>query len=321
MSFETAYRGKRALVTGGLGFLGSYVARALLDAGASVVVLDALIEGLGGDPAHLEPAPLLEIVHGDLRDEVALARAMEGADFVFHLAGASGHARSMDAPREDVALNVEATACLLSTWASRARHAPLVLASTRQIYGRALGPLDESHPVAPVDVNGVSKHACEQLLRVFERACGARGVALRLTNVYGPRMSLDEGRGHVLGAFLRRARAGQDLEVFSPGTDRRSFVHAEDVAAAFLAAASTEACAGKSFNVAGAPPISIRQLATIVARLAGVGVREVAPPPHLRAIDVGDHPLDDTAFRALTRWRPRWELEEGLRSTFEAIVR
>src|SRR5690606_22630610 len=138
---------------------------------------------------------------------------------------------------------------------------------------------------------------------------------------YGPRMPLYGGRGDVLGAFVRRALEGEELEVFLPGTDRRSFVHAEDVAAAFLAAGIHDGCAGRALNVAGSAPCSIRELAGIVAGVAGVGVREVPFPSERRAIDVGDHPLDDGAFRALTSVGPRWELEAGLRQTFEAMRR
>lgn len=319
MSARAAYRGRRVLVTGGLGFLGSHVARALLDHGARVTVLDALVPGLGGDAAHLLPSPQLEVIVGDVRDERALGRALEGAEWIFHLAGSTGHARSMRAPRDDLALNTDATLALIEAWRRIAPRARLLFASTRQIYGAARGPLDEAHPIDPVDVHGVSKSACEQLLRVAGRAHGLAAVSLRLTNAYGPRMPLHPGRGDVLGAFVRRALVGEPLEVFLPGTDRRSFVHAEDVAAAFLAAGAHDGCAGRALNVAGSAPCSIRELAGVVARVANVGVREIPFPSERRAIDVGDHPLDDGAFRALTSLRPRWELEAGLRQTLESL--
>jgi UDP-glucose 4-epimerase len=322
VSARAAYRGRRVLVTGGLGFLGSHVARALLEHGARVVVLDALVPGLGGDPAHLVPSAELDVILADLRDEDALARALDGAERIFHLAGSTGHLRSMAAPRDDLSLNADATCALIEAWRTRAPTARLVFASTRQIYGLARGPLDEMHPIDPVDVHGVSKSACEQLLRVAARAHGLEAVSLRLTNAYGPRMPLSTGRGDVLGAFLRRALAGDDLEVYSPGTDRRSFVHAEDVAAAFLTAGIIDACVGRALNVGGSPPCSIEELARIVAKVGGVRAREIPFPSERRAIDVGDHPLDDRAFRALTSLRPRWEdLEAGLRHTFEALSR
>lgn len=314
-----SYRGRRVVVTGGLGFLGSHVTRALLAAGARVTVVDALVPGLGGSPAHVPPAPELDIVRADLRElEPA---ALDGAEVIFHLAGSTGHALSMAEPRRDLALNVDATLSLFDAWRRRAPRARLVLASTRQVYGRARGPLDEAHPVDPRDVNGASKSACEQLLRVHARAYGLAGVALRLTNAYGPRMLLAGRRGDVLGTFFRRALAGEDLEVFLPGTDRRSFVHAEDVASAFLLAGAASGCENRTFNVAGSAPASIRELAVLVARLAGVGLREVPFASEQRAIDVGDAPLDDGAFRRVTRYRPRWELEPGLRQTLEALAR
>ena len=321
MSTLAAYRGRRVLVTGGLGFLGSHVARALLDHGARVVVLDALVPGLGGDPAHLLPCAELEVGVGDLRDEDALARALDGAEWIFHLAGSTGHVRSMTAPRDDLSLNADATLALIEGWRRLAPKARAIFASTRQIYGRTRGPLDERHPLDPVDVHGVSKAACEQLLRVAGHAHGLAAVSLRLTNAYGPRMPLRANRGDVLGAFIRRALEGEDLEVFLPGTDRRSFVHAEDVAAAFLVAGLHDGCVGRALNVAGSTPCSIRELARAVAGVAGVRVREIPFPSDRRAIDVGDHPLDDRAFRALTSLRPRWDLEAGLRQTFEALQR
>lgn len=313
------FRGRRVLVSGGLGFLGSHVATRLLGEGAQVTVVDALVPGHGGSRQHLDDHPDLVVLHGDLRDEATVARAVDGVCAIFHLAGASGHRRSMTAPLEDLSLNAAATASLLAAWAKGAPEARVVLASTRQVYGRARGPLTEAHPVEPRDVNGVSKHASEELLRVFDRS-GKRGTALRLTNAYGARMPLSEARGHVLGSFFRRALRGEMLEVFRPGSDRRSFVHAEDVAAAFLAAASSDECGGQRLNVGGSPPCSIRALAELVGEIAGVAVREVAFPEELRTIDVGDHPIDDTAFRCLTGWRPRWELRDGLRATFEALA-
>ncbi|MFK7989605.1 MAG: NAD-dependent epimerase/dehydratase family protein [Sandaracinaceae bacterium] len=312
------YRDRSVLVTGGLGFVGSHVVEALLVEGARVAVFDARIPGLGGTQARIPEALRDSLVEADLRDTPTVAAALRGVEVVFHLAGATGHARSMVAPVADLSLNVEATASLLSACVEHAPDARVVFASTRQIYGRATGPLDETHPIVPVDVNGVGKRACEELLRVYEGR-GLRGVSLRLTNVYGPRMSLDPGRGHVLGAFLRRALRAEVLDVFRPGTDRRSFLHAADAASAFLLAGVTDACLGRRLNVAGSAPRSIRELADILARLGGVDVREVDFPDSLRTIDVGDHALDDGAFRALTGWRPAIELEAGLATTLAAF--
>ena len=286
------WRGKRVLVTGGAGFLGSGLCHALAALGARVTALDAMSEEGGASLANLQGASVL-LVRGDIRD-VEL----------------------------HIAINAVAQVRLIAAMREAAPSAAVVHASTRQFYGRPLRlPVDELHPVQPPDANGVSKWAGEQYWLLEQRVLGRPVVSLRLTNCYGPRLRIRDARQTFLGIWMRRVLEGEPFEVWG-GDQLRDLAYLDDVVRAFLLAAEAAprpAVSGRVFNLGGAPPASLRDLADrLIAANGGKGSYAVKEFPADRApIDIGSYHADDGAFRAATGWKPLVGLDEGLRLTLD----
>jgi UDP-glucose 4-epimerase len=312
------FSGARVLITGGLGFLGSNLARRLVGLGARVTLIDSLEPNQGGlryNAAGIEDRAAIEI--GDLRDEALLARVLPGQEVIFNLAGQTSHLDSMHDPQLDMELNCRAQICLLEAWRRLAPEARVVFASTRQIYGRPdYLPVDEMHPVRPVDINGVHKLAGETYHRLYGQVYGLKAAALRLTNTYGPRMRIKDARQTFLGVWIRAALEGRPFEVWG-GAQLRDFSYVDDVTRAMLLTAATPEAFGEVFNLAGSPPASLLQTAELLAGLTGGGFEVREFPAERQRIDIGDYHADDRKFRALTGWSPQVDLAEGLGLTLD----
>jgi UDP-glucose 4-epimerase len=311
------FKGLKVMVTGGLGFIGSSLARRLVKLDAKVSVVDALIPNLGGNLANLrDVADQLEIHVVDLGDKPAIERLVSGCNVIFNLAGNVSHIDSMRDPVTDLNANVLAQIVLLEACRSHAPEARIVFASTRQIYGRpAYLPVDERHPLQPVDVNGINKMAAEAYHTLYAQVYGLWTTSLRLTNTYGPRMRIKDARQTFLGIWLRKVVEGDAFEVWG-GEQQRDLTYVDDVVAAFLCAAAHDGAAGQIFNVGGCAPVTLLDLARSLTLLAGSGRFEQKDfPPERKRIDIGDYFADDRRFRDLTGWAPRVGLTEGLSRT------
>lgn len=318
-----AWRGRRVVVTGGAGFLGSNLVHALVAQGAQATSIDAMLADGGANTANLAGLGRdVATIAADLReiDGDGLAAHLREADAVFHLAAQTSHMASMDAPLEDLAINATATLRLLEALRRVNPRALLVLASTRQVYGRPRAlPVDERHPLDPPDCNGVSKLAAEGYATVYARVHGIPAVVLRLTNCYGPRMRIRDARQTFLGIWIRAALRGETFEVWG-GDQLRDLTYADDAVAAMLAVAGAPAAgvAGRVFNVGGSAPVSLRDLADMVVAAAGAGSYRIVPfPPDRKPIDIGSYVADDRALRLATGWAPRVDLAAGLASTVD----
>jgi UDP-glucose 4-epimerase len=313
--YRDAYRGRRVMITGGLGFIGSNLARQLVSAGADVLIVDSLYREYGGNPfniAGLEDR--LRVNIADIRDESAMEVLVRDQEIIFNLAGQVSHIDSMRDPYTDLEINCRAQLSMLE--ACR-RHNPgvrVIFAGTRQVYGRPDRlPVDESHLVRPVDINGINKAAGEYYHLVYSQAFGIRASSLRLTNVYGPRQLIKHNRQGFIAWFIRLAIEGREIPVFGDGSQLRDFVYVDDAADAFLRAGASEDCDGEVFNVGGDEPISHRHLVELLVDVAGSGtVRFVEWPPEKKRIDIGSFYSDSTRFRNATGWAPQMPLRGGL---------
>ena len=313
----SAFQGADVLVTGGLGFLGSNLARRLVELGSRVTLLDCLHPGQGGlrhNISGVEHRLTMEI--GDLRDQALLERLLPGKQVIFNLAGQTSHLDSMHHPQLDLELNCRSQLALLDAWRRLAPEALTVFASTRQIYGRPdYLPVDEAHPLRPVDINGVHKVAAEAYHRLYGEVYGLKASILRLTNTYGPRMRVKDARQTFLGVWISSALKGRVFEVWG-GYQLRDFAYVDDVVEALLLAASRPEAVGKVFNLSGSPPaVSLLGTAKLLARLSGSGFKVKEFPAERRRIDIGDYYADDSLFRSSTGWAPEVGLEEGLQRT------
>lgn len=316
MDVQRAYEGKKVLVTGGLGFIGSNLALRLLETGAKVTVVDALLPGCGGNPFNLDPAGgRIAVYVRDLRDRAFMGSLVEGCDVIFNLAGEVSHLGSMEQPEQDLEVNCRAHLCLLEACRRANPSVKIVFASSRQLYGRPVRlPVDEGHPVEPIDINGIHKRAAERYHFIYS-IYGIRATALRLTNVYGPRQLLRHNLQGFMGWFLRCAIDDEDITLFGDGEQLRDPVYVDDAVAAFLRAASCPSADGEILNL-GSSPVSLRAIAEMLMRVCGSGRLRFAPfPEERKRIDIGSYYADYGKARRLLGWEPRTPLEEGLRST------
>lgn len=315
---SSALAGANVLITGGLGFIGSTLARELGEAGANVVLVDSLVPEYGGNRHNIAGfEDRVQVNVSDVRDQFSLRHLVRGQDVLFNLAGQTSHLDSMTDPYTDLEINCRAQLSILEACRHENPGARIVFASTRQIYGRPQRlPVDESHPIAPVDVNGINKTAGEWYHLLYGEVYGLRVSVLRLTNTYGPRMRVEDARQTFLGYWLRLAVEGTAIQVFGDGEQKRDFNYVDDAARAFLLAAVREEAVGRVYNLGGDEVVGLRELAELLVSLDGGASFELVPfPPDRRAIDIGDFYADFGRIEAELGWRPRVRLREGLERT------
>jgi UDP-glucose 4-epimerase len=317
---HSAYAGKPVLVTGGLGFIGSNLAIRLVELGAEVTVVDSLVPELGGNRFNLVPVhDQVRLSTADLRDTAAVDDLVKGHEVVFSCAGQVSHVDSMTDPIGDLEINCRSQLSLLEALRSRNPRARVVYAGSRQQYGRPRYlPVDEEHPLNPVDVNGIHKAAAESATLLYHSVHGLPTCSLRLTNTYGPRMQMRHSRQGFVAWFVRLALEGREIELFGGGESLRDFNDVEDVVDAFLLCGTSEAAVGQIFNLGHPEPLSVRQFAELLVDVAGGGSLHERPfPPERERIDIGSVYADYRKIRERLRWEPRIGLPEGLARTVD----
>lgn len=318
--YDNFYRGRRVLITGGLGFIGSNLAHALVDRGADVLLVDSLIPDYGGNLFNIQGIESRVRVNvADVRQQSAMNHLVADREVIFNLAGQVSHIDSMRDPGTDLEINCRAQLTLLEACRRHNPQTKVVYAGTRQVYGKpATLPVDETHLVRPTDINGINKAAGEYYHLVYNNVFGVRACSLRLTNVYGPRQLIKHNRQGFIGWFIRLAVEGREIEVYGDGSQLRDFVFVDDVVEAFLRAGASDAVNGDVYNVGGTEPISHRHLVELLIQSAGSGsVRFVDWPPEKKAIDIGSFYSDSTKFQTAVGWRARTTLREGFERTID----
>jgi UDP-glucose 4-epimerase len=315
----SAFRGARVLITGGLGFIGSNLARRLAGHGAQVTLVDSLDPDYGGNLFNLQGIEdRVRVNISDVRDHHSMKYLVQGQDYLFNLAGQTSHMDSMRDPETDLEINCKAQLSILEACRQFNPAIRIVFASTRQMYGRPdYLPVDEKHLLRPVDVNGINKMAGEWYHILYNNVYGLRASALRLTNTIGPRMRVKDARQTFLGIWVRLLVEGKPFEVWG-GEQLRDFNYVEDAVDAFLVAATHDDACGQAFNLGAQPPVSLLETARLLVEVAGGGefvVKEF--PPERRKIDIGDYYSDYTLIRERLGWVPRTPLREALRLTVE----
>jgi UDP-glucose 4-epimerase len=320
MSVENGdfYRGRRVMITGGLGFIGSNLAHRLVALGADVLLVDSLIPDYGGNLFNVHGIEdRLKVNVADVRQQSTMNYLVRDREVIFNLAGQVSHIDSIRDPFTDMEINCRSQLTILEACRHNNPRAKVVFAGTRQVYGKPdYLPVDERHLVRPTDVNGINKVAGEYYHLVYNNVYGVRGCSLRLTNVFGPRQLIRHNRQGFIGWFIRLAIEGRTIQIFGDGSQIRDFVFVDDASEAFLKAGASDACNGDVFNVGGDEPISHRDLAHLLIDVAGSGsVEFVEWPPEKKAIDIGSFYSDSQKFRSAVGWQPRVGLREGLERT------
>jgi len=318
LAYQDFYRGRRVMITGGLGFIGSNIARKLVELGSDVLLMDSLIPDAGANFFNIDGiAGKVRVNIADVRQESTMNHLVRDREVIFNLAGQVSHIDSMRDPHTDLEINCRSQLSILEACRKNNPRVKVVFAGTRQVYGKPDSlPVTENHLVRPVDVNGVNKAAGENYHLLYNNVFNVRACSLRLTNVYGPRQLIKHNRQGFIGWFIRLALEGREIQIFGDGSQIRDLVYVDDAVDAFLRAGVSEACNGHVFNVGGLEPISHKDLVALLIDVAGAGsVRHVPWPAEKKVIDIGSFYSDTTKFRQATGWCPRVNLAEGLRRT------
>jgi UDP-glucose 4-epimerase len=319
-SLASGFQNRNVVVTGGLGFIGSNLALRLARAGAHVTVIDSAVAGCGANPYNLAPASRdIRVISGDIAHADRFAGALLSAEVIFNLAGEISHIHSMQQPWRDAALNAMAHLRFLDECARRAPGIRVVYAGTRQIFGAPKYlPVDESHPVRPVDFNGIHKYAAAEYHLLYSAMGRVDAVVLNLTNVYGPRLALNIPCQGFLASFFRRALFGQTIEIFGDGRQLRDPVFIDDVTGAFLLAGAARAPESRFLNVGGAQPLPLARIAEIVAASASAPAPVLRPfPEDRKRIDIGSYATNSNRIAQVLGWKPATPFADGVRATLE----
>ncbi len=312
------FAGKKILITGGLGFIGSNLACRLVELGADLLLVDSLIPTYGGNLFNIHGIEeRVRVNIADVRDPHSMDYLVQGQDLIFNLAGQVSHIESMRDPYTDLEINCRSQLSILEACRRHNPEVKILYAGTRQQYGRPhYLPVDEDHPLHPTDINGVNKMAGEWYHIVYHQAYGLRTCSLRLTNTYGPRMLVKHSRQTALGWFIRLALDDQEIQIWGDGQQLRDYTYIDDAVDAFLRAAASEETDGRILNLGGRRPISHLELIETLIAVAGSGRYRLVPwPSERKRIDIGNVYSSYRLIQEMLGWEPQVDLREGLERT------
>jgi UDP-glucose 4-epimerase len=308
------YSNKNILITGGLGFIGSNLAIRLVNLGANVTLVDSMIPEYGGNMVNIESIKdKVRVNFSDVRDSHSMEYLVKGQDYLFNLAGQISHIDSMNDPLTDLDINTRAQVFILEACRRFNSSIRIIFASTRQLYGKPQYlPVDERHPLSPIDVNGINNLAGEWYHILYHNVYDMNTVALRLTNTYGPRQLLKHNRQGFVGVFVRQILQGEKIKIFGDGKQVRDMNYVDDVVDALLIAGIKEESYGQVYNLGGSEPIGLLNLVKLLVELNGSGEFELIPfPSDKKRIDIGDYYGDYRKFSQMTGWQPKTSLKDG----------
>ena len=312
--------GKKVLISGGLGFIGSNLASRLVGDGAQVTIIDSMIPEYGGNMRNIhEISDKITVNFSDVRDPFSINQLISEQDYLFNLAGQTSHLDSMEEPFTDLDINAKAQLSILEACRKHNPDIRIIFASTRQIYGKPKYlPVDEKHPCHPVDVNGINKMAGEWYHILYHDVYGIPTSVLRLTNTYGPRMRIKDARQTFLGIWIRNLLEKKPIQVYGNGLQRRDYNYVEDVVDALLIAATRPEARGKIYNLGAPEPLSLEDTARLMCKLSdGASYEKIPFPEERKAIDVGDFVCDYKAFQSTFDWDPKVNFQEGISKSID----
>ncbi len=319
-SAKEKFRDREVLITGGLGFIGSNLTRKMVSYGARVTLIDSLIPEYGGNEFNLSGIEdKVNVNITDVRDRNAIDHHIKDKDYLFNLAGQVSHIDSMLDPMTDLEINCRSQLSILEACRLNNPEIKIVFAGTRQPYGRPdYLPVDEKHPLHPVDVNGINKTAGEWYHLLYNDVYGIRTVSLRLTNTYGPRQLMKHSRQGFVYWFTRLAIEGKEIQIFGDGKQLRDFTYIDDATEAFVLAGATDKVNGEVFNLGGERPYSLLEFTEILQKICPEVTKTVVPfPEEKKRIDIGDFYADFTKIKSALGWEPKVHLSEGLKKTVD----
>ena len=317
---NNGFKGKKVLITGGLGFIGSNLAIKLVTIGAEVTLMDAMIPEYGANLFNIEPIKNDVLINfSNVCDEHSMNYLVQNKDYIFHLAGQVSHVMSMTNPFPDIEMNIKGTAVLMEACKRYNRQAVVVRSGTRGQYGSVVKlPVNEEAPTNPKGIYEISNLTAEKIMKVYNYNFGIRCVLLRLTNIYGPRAQMKTHHYGVVNWFVRLAIENKTIQVFGDGQLKRDFLYIDECVDALLMSAASEMAYGQVFNVGVDKPVNFVELVKLIIGISESGRWEFAPfSPERAAQEPGDFYSDIAKIKEYIGWYPKISLRDGLKSTVE----
>lgn len=315
---EKAFEGKRVLVTGGLGFIGSNLTARLVGLGGKVTVMDNMMPRLGGNLFNVkEIADRIHLNFSDVRDSHSMDYLVKDQAYIFHLAGQVNHVDSIRNPIQDLDINCRGTLVLLESCRKVNPEVKIIFAGTRGEYGSSVTlPVAEDHPTNPKGIYAVTNLSAEKMILVYQDVHKIQGACLRITNTYGPRHQMAHDEYGVLNWFIRKAIDDEPIPVFGDGRILRDFLFVDDLVNCFLRTATCKKAYGEVFNVGTGVPINFIELAEKIVQIAGTGkVTFTEFTQERKEVEPGDYYTNISKIKRIVGWEPETSLEEGLRKT------
>ncbi len=312
------FRDKEVLITGGMGFIGSNLAMALVEQGARVTIVDNMLPRQGGNFFNIKAIEeRVKVNISDVRNQLSMNHLVKGKEYIFHLAGQVNHVDSMKNPLQDLDINCTGTLVLLEALKGHNRAARLIFAGTRGEYGSSVKlPVSEDHPTNPKGIYAVTNLTAEKMVLVYDDVFKIKGSCLRITNTYGPRHQMEHDEYGVFNWFIRKALDNEVIPVFGDGRILRDFLYVEDLIDCLLSIARTDAAYGDVFNVGSGVPVSFYDLARKIVDVVGTGKVDFAEfTQERKEVEPGDYYADISKIKRVTGWAPRTPLGEGIRKT------
>lgn len=313
------YKGKKILITGGLGFIGSNLAIKLVEEGSDVTLIDSLIEGYGGNIFNINSiADKVRWIKADIRNRKEIDKLILGQELIFNLAGTLSHIDSMSDPMTDLEINCRAQLSLLESIRKYNSNTRIVFAGTRNQYGKAKSlPVTEDHPQVPTDINGINNIAAEKYHLMYDHVYGIKAVSIRMTNTFGPRHQMRHSRQGVLNWFIRKMLDGETITLYGDGKQIRDVNYIDDVVAALLAVGASDDGWGEAYNLGGTA-VSLVEFVDRVIKIIGRGKYAFKQfPKDRKTIEIGDYIASWQKMKKTYAWEPKVSLEEGIRRTVE----
>ncbi|OGY36940.1 MAG: hypothetical protein A3E36_04605 [Candidatus Andersenbacteria bacterium RIFCSPHIGHO2_12_FULL_45_11b] len=311
---EQYFNGKRVLITGGAGFLGSSLAHALVARGAQITVLDAMLPLYGGNLFNLEGIrEKIEFIEGDIRDEALVQKAVTGKDIIYNFAAQVSYIDSKDQPFLDLDINGRGHLNVIEAVRQFAPNARILFSSSRMVYGKILtSPVSESHPTDPLSLYGIHKLLAEKYYRYYAHTFGLDTVSVRIPNPYGPRQQMKHSKYSIVGWFVRQAMDGKAITVFGDGAQERDYMYIDDIIDAFIEL-TAYGVAGEVYNIGTQERVTFGGMVDAVLAEVGSGSKENIPwPENYEKNETGNYVADTSKIEQITSWKPSVALAEGI---------